>query len=80
MMKAKVRNRFRRGQRGQALVEYVILIAVVALAALFVLGAFSDRLREMIAGVTNTLGGEAEVDKSSVSIVKELKAEGADDI
>lgn len=80
MMKAKVRNRFRRGQRGQALVEYVILIAVVALAALFVLGAFSDRLREMIAGVTNTLGGEAEVDKSSVSIVKELKAEGADNI
>jgi Flp pilus assembly pilin Flp len=79
-MKAKVSKRFRRGQRGQALVEYVILIAVVALAALFVLGAFSDRLREMIAGVTNTLGGEAEVDKSSVSIVKELKAEGADDI
>lgn len=79
-MKAKASKRFRRGQRGQALVEYVILIAVVALAALFVLGAFSDRLREMIAGVTNTLGGEAEVDKSSVSIVKELKAEGADDL
>lgn len=79
-MKAKIRKRIRRNQRGQALVEYVILIAVVALAALFVLGAFSDRLREMIAGVTNTLGGEAEADKSSVSIVKELKAEGADDI
>lgn len=79
-MKAKASKRFRRRQRGQALVEYVILIAVVALAALFVLGAFSDRLREMIAGVTNTLGGEAEVDKSSVSIVKELKAEGADDL
>lgn len=79
-MKAKASKHFRRGQRGQALVEYVILIAVVALAALFVLGAFSDRLREMIAGVTNTLGGEAEVDKSSVSIVKELKAEGADDL
>ena len=79
MMKAKVQKRFRRGQRGQALVEYVILIAVVALAALFVLGAFSDRLREMIAGVTNTLGGEAEADKSSVSIVKELKAEGIDE-
>lgn len=79
-MKAKIRKGIRRNQRGQALVEYVILIAVVALAALFVLGAFSDRLREMIAGVTNTLGGEAEADKSSVSIVKELKAEGVDDI
>ena len=79
-MKAKIRKRIRKNQRGQALVEYVILIAVVALAALFVLGAFSDRLREMIAGVTNTLGGEAEADKSSVSIVKELKAEGVDAI
>ena len=79
-MKAKIKNRIRRNQRGQALVEYVILIAVVALAALFVLGAFSDRLREMIAGVTNTLGGDAEADKSSVSIVKELKADGVDDI
>ena len=78
-MKAKVRRRFRKAERGQALVEYVILIAVVALAALFVLGAFSDRLREMIAGVTNTLGGEAEADKSSVSIVKELKADGVDE-
>ena len=78
-MKAKIRRRFRKAERGQALVEYVILIAVVALAALFVLGAFSDRLREMIAGVTNTLGGDAEVDKSSVSVVKELKAEGLDE-
>lgn len=78
-MKAKIRKRIRKNQRGQALVEYVILIAVVALAALFVLGALSDRLREMIAGVTNTLGGEAEADKSSVSIVKELKAEGVDE-
>ena len=49
-MKAKIKNRMRRRERGQAMVEYVILIAVVALAALFVLGAFSDRLREMIAG------------------------------
>ena len=78
-MKAKVRKRFGRKQSGQALVEYVILIAVVALAALFVLGAFSDRLREMIAGVTNTLGGDADVDKNSVEIVKELKKEGLDE-
>ena len=78
MKKAIIRRRKR--EKGQAFVEYVILIAIVALAAIFVLANFSDRLREMIAGVTNTLGGEAEVDKSSVSIVKELKAEGADDL
>ena len=36
-MKAKIRKRIRKNQRGQALVEYVILIAVVALAAVAVI-------------------------------------------
>ena len=78
-MKAKItRRNFRRRQKGQAFVEYVILIAVVALAALFVLANFSDRLRDMITGVTVTLGGEADAsaDKKSIDIVQELDKEG----
>lgn len=78
-MKATIRKgRFRRRQKGQAFVEYVILIAVVALAALFVLANFSDRLREMITGITVTLGGEADstADKKSIDIVQELDATG----
>ncbi len=78
-MRAKIRNRkFRRRQSGQAFVEYVILIAVVALAALFVLANFSDRLREMITGITVTLGGEADssADKKSIDIVQELDSTG----
>lgn len=73
MMKNKIRR-----QRGQALVEYVILVVVVALAALLVLTAFSDRLRDMITGVTVTLGGTADssADKSSIDIVKELDKSG----
>ena len=50
----------RRREKGQAFVEYVILVAVIALAALFVLANFSDRLKEMITGITVTLGGEAD--------------------
>ena len=69
-----------KNQKGQAVVEYVIIIVVVALAALLVLTAFSDRLRGMIAGVTNTLGGEAEAnDGDSKEILKNLKADGVDD-
>ena len=78
-MKAKITNRrFRHRQKGQAFVEYVILIAVVALAALFVLANFSDRLRDMITGITVTLGGEADssADKKSIDIVQELDKEG----
>lgn len=74
MRKAIIRRRSR--QKGQAFVEYVILIAVVALAALFVLAQFSDRLRDMVTGVTNTLGGNAETPANSMEQVKELTAEG----
>ena len=75
-----VRSGKRRRQRGQAGLEYVILIVVVALAALFVLANFSDRLRSMVTGVTVTLGGEADdsSDKSSIEIVRELDKTGLD--
>ena len=68
----------RRRQKGQAFVEYVILVAVIALAALFVLANFSDRLKDMITGITVTLGGEADssADKKSIDIVQELDKEG----
>lgn len=75
-----IRNRKRKGQRGQAVVEYIILVVVIALGALFVLANFSDRLRDMITGVTVTLGGEedATADRSSLDIVQELDKTGVD--
>ena len=65
-------------QKGQAFIEYVILIVVIALAALFVLASFSDRLRDMITGVTVTLGGKKsdDADKESKDIIKDLDKEG----
>ena len=60
--------------------EYVIIIVIVALAALVVIGAFSDRIRNMFAGVTNTLGGTAEEvsDGQSATDLKELQGSGLD--
>ena len=68
----------KRRQKGQAFIEYVILIVVIALAALFVLASFSDRLRDMVTGVTVTLGGKKsdDADKDSKDIIKELGREG----
>jgi Flp pilus assembly pilin Flp len=63
-------------QKGQAVVEYIIIIVIVAIAAFVVLGAFSDRLRTMIAGVTTTLGGTADVSTKSTDIVKNLDESG----
>ena len=51
-MKRKIRK-----EKGQAIVEYIMIVVIVAIAAFVILGAFSDRLRTMIAGATTTLGG-----------------------
>ena len=68
----------KRRQKGQAIMEYVIIIVIVALAALVVIGAFSDRIRGMFAGVTNTLGGDADVSTKSTEVMKEMDESGID--
>lgn len=68
----------RRKQRGQAIVEYVILIAVIAVTAFFVLTMFSDRLRQLISGATTALGGEKSetMDSTSEELTKSLTEDG----
>ena len=48
----------RRSSGGQAILEYIIIIALVAVAALTVLGLFGDRIKQLIAGSTQALGGD----------------------
>ena len=47
----------RRSSGGQAILEYIIIIALVAVAALTVLGLFGDRIKQIIAGSTSAIGG-----------------------
>jgi len=68
-------------QAKQAIVEYIIIIVIVAVAALTVMGIFSDRIRTIIAGVATTFGAEGAeeaVDTSSVEILQEIDASGLD--
>ena len=48
----------RRSASGQAILEYIIIIALVAVAALTVLGLFGGRIRELISGATGAIGGD----------------------
>lgn len=65
---------------GQAIVEYIIIIAIVAIAAITVLGFFSDRIRTLIAGASSELGDDKaaqEVDaKSASDKMKEMDKDG----
>ncbi len=53
-------------KRGQAMTEYIIIVAIIALAALAVFGLFGDRLRAMLGGATEELGGNASSVQSAV--------------
>ena len=72
--------RRKRNSKGQAIVEYIIVIVVVAIAALTVMGLFSDRLRTLIAGIAGSLGDNSAAaeatGKKSTEILKEMTADG----
>jgi Flp pilus assembly pilin Flp len=71
--------KLRKRQKGQAIVEYIIIVVIVAVAALAVMGIFSDRLREIIAGVATTFGAQnasSAVENSSVSVLQTINKEG----
>lgn len=71
----------RNKRRGQAIVEYIIIVVVIAIAALTIMGIFSDRIRTLIAGAASSLGSEnaaSAVDKSSGEILKTMDKEGVD--
>lgn len=69
-------------RKPQAMVEYIIIVVVIAIAALTVFGFFGDTIKEKVAGVVNALGGEhadeasSEAGKSSLETMKELDKDG----
>ena len=69
----------RKRRTGQAIVEYIIIIVIVAVASLTVMGLFSDRIRTIIAGVASTFGdnnASSAVDKKSTEILKDMDKDG----
>jgi Flp pilus assembly pilin Flp len=64
---------------GQAMVEYIIIVVVVAIAALLIFGVFGDTIRSKLGGAVNELGGDSgEVDAAvstrSVDVLRETNA------
>ncbi len=69
----------RKKTSGQAILEYIIIIAIVAIGAITVIGFFGDRIKELFSGVTSELGSDAgvsEASKSSKDQLQNLDAEG----
>ena len=81
-MKASLKRK-----QGQAMVEYIIIVAVVAVAALVVFGLFGDTIRQKMSGAISTLdsgdnadAAQDDVDSnSSGDFLRNLDAEGETD-
>jgi Flp pilus assembly pilin Flp len=78
-----MRKIMKKKRSGQTIVEYILIVVLVAIAALVVLGLFSDTLRKKISGViANLTGGteatdaQTDVSKKSEEILKDLEADG----
>jgi Flp pilus assembly pilin Flp len=63
-MLAKLRSR-----KGQGMTEYIIIVALIAIAAIGVVSLFGDNIRALFATSANALAGE-ESAKSKTSVAK----------
>ena len=77
-MKSSTRKR-----SGQAMVEYIIIVVVIAIAALAVFGYFGGAVQEKVAGATSSIdsgehgsAAQDEVQKTTSDSLKSLKKTG----
>lgn len=77
-------RRSRARRRGQGMTEYIIIVALIAIAAIGVVTIFGDNIRDLFAGATNALSGETAVKvdsekaRSSHTKTKTLSSFGED--
>lgn len=50
-------NNLKRRQLGQGMTEYIIIVALIAVAAIGTYGFFGQSLRNQVAGLTSEVGG-----------------------
>ncbi len=51
-------NQFWQDQSGQALTEYALILAVIAVGVLGVMVALGDQIQEVFVSITQSLGGQ----------------------
>ena len=68
-----------KGQSGQGLTEYLLIVALIAIAAIGVVTVFGQDIRQLFSGTTNSLAGNQTTNtaiKANVKANKSLKDYG----
>ena len=60
-------------KEGQTMVEYIIIMVVIALAALAIFGVLSNTIQEKVSGAAETLGADEGLEtQDGVQTLKDL--------
>ena len=68
-----------KGQSGQGLTEYLLIVALIAIAAIGVVTVFGQDIRQLFSGTSNSLAGNQTTNtaiKANVKANKSLKDYG----
>ncbi len=68
-----IRNRKR--QSGQGMTEYIIMVALIAVAAIGIYGLFGQTLRTQVGDLTSGLAGRDSNEAASVGTEDKIKSE-----
>jgi Flp pilus assembly pilin Flp len=61
-MEKQIKSQMRRkARRGQGMTEYIIVVALVAIAAIGVITVFGDNIRRMFGNAADALSGETSM-------------------
>jgi Flp pilus assembly pilin Flp len=68
----------KRSKSGQGMVEYIIIMAIIALAAVAIFGIFGDTIRAKLGGAVTEMGGDTTakddaLQTTSQQYLKDLK-------
>ena len=67
-------------QLGQGMTEYIIIVALIAIAAIAIYGIFGDTVRQQMGAMTQELGGDTAASGGGPSVSSEsTAARGLDD-
>ena len=64
-----------KGKNGQGMTEYIIIVALIAIAAIGIYTLFGKQIREVVGAISGQLGGET---KKSADTIDTSKQRGKD--
>ena len=75
-MSVQTKKNILRKRRGQGMTEYIIIVALIAIAAIGVITLFGNNIRRLFGASADALAGETDVDPKAQKSTTTVKEKG----